>query len=913
MIVEKGYGLITPEHLVRRRVGFKALGDLVLGLGLVVEDFARDTIKTPCLLRIALLLRPDGPMITDAEQFGIVGGMEREQELEQLRNRLSQIAAPKVLNGPVGMYCFYTVVGRPPGEPAFGELFSFLDHDRMRQVAASWPDMTGDRIPLIEQEQFCFWKDLPREPRNWRNGWGWAGSRLPTRALEDKFDPEAPLFPHLAASVDLKEFGAWLAGQSDPEQVPLGVRGQYLHRTGERRGASELFDRLVGQNELDERSWMERGRHRLDLGELESALRDFDKALAMNPVFATARLFRAIVLQELGATDEALRELERCLASRPAFLDARIMRVRLLMHGGRMEQAHVELALWREFNPHDAEAIGRWIYASRSLGKLGRDEREVLLREADRGLRLDPGNRGLALERIYLLAALGDWADVIRRADEALAVTPAFHDVRRMKACALMECDRPAEARGEFSRAIADAPPGSNGNYWTERARSHLLLGDPEAAIADTEQALAISEADSLALFLQGEAHLVRQDGAAALRCFSTLAGRTPGQAVIHEKKGVALTLLGRLDQAASEFDQALAVEPDRPQSLFFLAIGLRQSGKHAEALERLNAAARTAPRYPPLLWERARVLAELNAPDESLVQLNQLLELVPDFPDALRLRAALHENRRDFRMAEVDLNRLVKLFPDAIGPFWMRARMWTLAGNDELAGEDLQRAIQRQPEQAGLMRTWSEIARAEKLQREEQLEPAIALLDRVLSDDPDNQAARQLRGSCCWYDGQHVEAEEEFTVLIQAAEAAGDLQRDLLLRCLSSRGQVLAEIGEHDHAIADLTRVIDADGGTAGPLLVAYSRSGRGFAQASLGRFREAREDFQEAIQVCPENAWLHFNQGRMLLLEGKPAEAMVCFGIALESRLPPLNRRQRQQAEAFLARHQRGESLLP
>jgi tetratricopeptide (TPR) repeat protein len=908
MIVEKGYGLVTPEHLVRRRMGFKALGDLVLGVGLVVEDFARDCVRTPCLLRLAILLRPDGPMIVDSEQFGVVGGMERE--LERLRPRLADVPAPKVLNGPVGLCIFYTLHGRPPYEPVFGDLFSGLDSERSHHVAASWSKTTGAEIPLVEQKQYCVWKEMPREKPGWRNLWGLARKHVPTRVLEEKFDPEVPLFPHLAASVDLEQFGVWLAGQPDPEQVPLGMRGQYLHRIGERRGAGELFDRLVERNVLDERSWMERGRHRLDQNDLEPALRDFDKALAMNPEFVTARLFRAIVLQELEATDDALLELERCLKSRPAFLDARTMRVRLLMNEGRMEQAHAELVTWREFNPHDAEAIGRWIYASRTLGRLGPEAVQQMLREADRGLRLDPENRGLALERIYLLAGAGDWADVIRRADETLATTPAFHEVRRMKACGLIESGQPAKARDEFSRAIADAPPGTNGNYWTERARSHLLLGDPDAAIADTEQALAISEADFLALFLQGEAHLVRQDGAAALGCFSTLASRSPGDVVLHEKKGVALTMLGRIDQAASEFDQALAVEPDRPQSLFFLAMGLRHSGKHAEALERLNAAARSAPRHPPLLWERARLLAELNAPDESLAQLNQLLELVPDLPDALRLRAALHENRRDFPMAEVDLNRLVKLFPDAIEPFWRRARMWTLAGNDELAGEDLQRAITRQPEHAGMIEAWRELARAEKLHREEQDEAAIAVLDALLANDPANHPARFLRGACYWYDGQFVEAEEEYSTLIETAEQAGEPQRELLHSALSARGQVLAETGEYERAIEDLTRVIDGDGGNPSPLAAAYSRSGRGFACASLGRFREAREDFQEAIQVCPENAWLHFNQGRMLLLEGKPDEAMVCFGIALESRLPSLNRRQRQQAEALLARHRLDKS---
>ena len=82
----------------------------------------------------------------------------------------------------------------------------------------------------------------------------------------------------------------------------------------------------------------------------------------------------------------------------------------------------------------------------------------------------------------------------------------------------------------------------------------------------------------------------------------------------------------------------------------------------------------------------------------------------------------------------------------------------------------------------------------------------------------------------------------------------------------------------------------------------LAYALSGRALAHAGLRQFDAARRDFDESIRLRPNNAWVHYNQGLMFRMLDERTQATESFRHALTLNDPPLTKRKRERASAFL-----------
>ncbi len=140
------------------------------------------------------------------------------------------------------------------------------------------------------------------------------------------------------------------------------------------------------------------------------------------------------------------------------------------------------------------------------------------------------------------------------------------------------------------------------------------------------------------------------------------------------------------------------------------------------------------------------------------------------------------------------------------------------------------------------------------------------------------------------------VEAIDDYTPLIEEDEDD--------FHALVGRGQVYAELGEFDLALADLERAIALGEKRGGKTGLAYAYNGRALALAGLGRLDEAMRDFERSQQACPDNAWLHYNRGLVFHHSGRTAEAAACFRQALDKKEPALPPHKRERVRGFLKR---------
>ncbi len=188
-------------------------------------------------------------------------------------------------------------------------------------------------------------------------------------------------------------------------------------------------------------------------------------------------------------------------------------------------------------------------------------------------------------------------------------------------------------------------------------------------------------------------------------------------------------------------------------------------------------------------------------------------------------------------------------------------------------------------------------LVEAQHAHKQEQYDEAIAKATDAIDLDGRCLPAFATRAASYWYCEHFVEAADDYSQLLELAPHA--------TFAYVGRGQVYVELGEYETAIQDLNKAVDLERQANSQTGLAYALSGRALAYAGLRQFQEAERDFDESIRLRPDNAWVHYNRGLMFHMRGELPLAIESFQRALSLTDPPLTKRKRERAEAFLQQH--------
>lgn len=194
-------------------------------------------------------------------------------------------------------------------------------------------------------------------------------------------------------------------------------------------------------------------RERFAVQDYYGAAHLLEEILASGRSFADAHHLLGLSLALLGHKERALAEFERALALNPRYIEANIHRGILLSELGRGEEAE---EAFRSATVHGAASNGGF-------------SRPVSSRLA---------NLHAELGEAY--AEAGALSDAIAELRRAVALGPAFHDLRYRLARLLLEASRPLEAREELERILAE-----HAGFLDAQASlglAHYLAGDATAA-----------------------------------------------------------------------------------------------------------------------------------------------------------------------------------------------------------------------------------------------------------------------------------------------------------------------------------------------------------------------------------------------------------------------------------------------
>jgi tetratricopeptide (TPR) repeat protein len=156
------------------------------------------------------------------------------------------------------------------------------------------------------------------------------------------------------------------------------------------------------------------------------------------------------------------------------------------------------------------------------------------------------------------------------------------------------------------------------------------------------------------------------------------------------------ITDLKAYDEGLVDYNVALQVMPDHPNSLENRAIIYLHKQMYQEALADAESFVRFHPDLPRGYFLRAFTLDRLGRPDEAITDYTKSISLDPQNDEPLANRGVIYYNsKRDYAAAKADFDAAIRLNPKKGEPFLNRARCWIKEGNKEMALRDLETARQ--------------------------------------------------------------------------------------------------------------------------------------------------------------------------------------------------------------------------
>ena len=256
--------------------------------------------------------------------------------------------------------------------------------------------------------------------------------------------------------------------------------------------------------------------------------------------------------------------------------DVLLRRAAALLGAGRTAAARPLLAAIRRMVPDSAELARLAAVLAMREDRL--EEAGDALEHAIAGFPRDPMLRKLRAElRLRLDDAAGAAAD----AAEAVVLDPADPFAKALLGGVLLECRRPADAAACLAEAVRAAP--ANAAFRQGLAAAQESNGDVGGAAATLAEGIALCPAvaalRTAAILLAMRQH----DFAAALETAEKATRDGAVDACVFGLMGHALSSVGRHDEAAQSYREALKLAPDDPYVRHLVAsAGVLPSGDRA-------------------------------------------------------------------------------------------------------------------------------------------------------------------------------------------------------------------------------------------------------------------------------------------------------------------------------------------
>jgi Flp pilus assembly protein TadD len=260
-----------------------------------------------------------------------------------------------------------------------------------------------------------------------------------------------------------------------------------------------------------------------------------------------------------------------------------------------------------------------------------------------------------------------DYAAAARNYQEYLAKKPDDANIHFQLGYAYTALQRPADAEGEYRKAIDLDPDDPKMAAAYQNLGLTLIPTDPAAAVEPLQRAVELKPEDPRTKWLLGVAFEASGKFALALEQYEAAEKLDDKNPDIHNSLGFELLRSGRVGDAEAEFraSQALlpiggaAADAHKGMAQVFIA-----QKKNELAVRELSAYLEVQPKDSNARLQRASVLADLGRNDEALADLTGAPAEAEDPLQALMLRSRIAYQAKRFDDAASALEKAAVLAP---------------------------------------------------------------------------------------------------------------------------------------------------------------------------------------------------------------------------------------------------------
>ena len=289
----------------------------------------------------------------------------------------------------------------------------------------------------------------------------------------------------------------------------------------------------------------------------------------------------------------------------------------------------------------------RWVYL---LGKLSETEGG-----AQEAINYYDAARQLRPDYLPVFVSLGNIYLQLNRLDEAEANFKRALEINENIAAAQYGLGQAALSKRSYAdaaryleKALSLAPESNRLHYALamayrglgkmDQAQSHLALsGTVGVRVSDPL-------VDGLQDLIKGaRLHLIRGRTALEARRFEDAADQfrqavaaQPDNITAHFNLGAALTQTGDLPGAVAQFEETLRLDPNHPNAHYNLGLLLAQANRHEEAIKHLRSAVNDEPTDINARFLLGQELLKVRRLDEAETELSRVVQSDPDNEDAL-------------------------------------------------------------------------------------------------------------------------------------------------------------------------------------------------------------------------------------------------------------------------------------
>lgn len=559
------------------------------------------------------------------------------------------------------------------------------------------------------------------------------------------------LLKSLAAALTLA-FGfsgsALAAGDPPAKATIKRVQANPLRNSGEDLLGRTVFQTLIGEMALQQGdlklsldAWSDLAQRTRDpkaiarATEVATFARQYDQALdltrlwlSVEPESAKAKQMQSSLLALANRGEDLAPQLTRLLAEDPDNLATNLMQLNRAL--GRMSDKQATLRLIEQLvKPYEHLPEAHFAKAQAALGA---NDPFRAQSEVERALQLRPDWEIAAVARAQLQARSAP-GSAIESLQKFIQRNPSAQDARLALARLLISEKRYDEAQPQYEHLLKASP--DNPEILYAAAMLALQKGNAANGRQLLERLLAsdFQDKSSIHYFLGQLEEELKQDEAA----LSHYRQVTHGEQFVAARARSAQILVqqGQLEAALGELRNTSASGKELVQLQLTEAQVLRNAGREAEALQKLEEALKAQPDNGDLLYDAALLADRLGQTELMEKRLRHLIALKPDNAHALNaLGYSLADRKLRLDEAESLIRKAVSLAP--ADPFIMDSLGWVQYRRGQLneAEQTLRRAysIKADPEIAAHL--------AEVLWQAGKQAEARQLLDEAKRQNPDNE-----------------------------------------------------------------------------------------------------------------------------------------------------------------------------